>query len=946
MKYAILTFLSLLLAYSSFAQVQLEYNGTQKAQANTNSLTVFDGRVFFQTDSEIGSRLWAYDPDEVAPGLIYFPGSDDGGSGHQLISTYYHLFFLEDGITQVRRGNWYAENLHDEVNSPIEQYVRLPYELVVLTEENLVAVDFNGNDYNVLAPRINRSGIMNPLLVSDGEEAFFIEPKGDGTSRIFSFFKYRRDALVQLPDIDFGDWAPVDLTGVALDKEILVMSADYGNVAFIDKETGVFRRETLSALDYPEINYHLFGDHLYLPISDAMNTQRVVRYNTERQEIDTTFAIPADGATNWTVVPIGDRLFAWGFAARGTATTTGFYEIFEDGTFEERAGIANILGYTEPRADLLALLNNQFYFAADKKLIIFNEDGTIINEIPVPSLIDDGSTFQHVGHTNDDRLFLLGKFDTITNDLLGQNNSQQIILFNPNNKEVEPLNNYLPNLHHLGTNTLVSGNEALLSYPVLDGTSQGIVYVDLNNWSTQVLQDDPGQDTLGFFYADGFHSVDSVLYYGLRKRTPHEIIQYDLRNNQRQVLYSSDPNASYSWRSDLLALVDTSLYFLNMDYGQDGDSLNTYLAKVDFDGTVTKLHDPDFPISSLQFQASSDRVFYYSGDNTAMYNPEIGFQFVEYNGNPIKLRPLWLPFLETDTTVFLTSTSAIYTLDKRTNSVELLRQFNHPNDEWRFTNELRLLSLHDKVIYFSSSARRVANQEFIPQTLFKYNLDSDEILLIGDFPPHSAYGSRPDNLIWRDSTLFLTVSTAAYGRELWSYRPDCDNLEASISTAPDSMHTLPNGSVEISVSGGTAPYTINWQNGATGTLIDELGGGRYDFTVVDSEGCPLSSFAWVETVLPVRFTATDDVRTAETGLLVYPNPTTGLLALDFESTTLSGNIHLNVFDTQGRIQLSRKPNPTQQPTIDLSAFANGVYYLQLIDEDQKTVLVQKVIKTE
>lgn len=46
-----------------------------------------------------------------------------------------------------------------------------------------------------------------------------------------------------------------------------------------------------------------------------------------------------------------------------------------------------------------------------------------------------------------------------------------------------------------------------------------------------------------------------------------------------------------------------------------------------------------------------------------------------------------------------------------------------------------------------------------------------------------------------------------------------------------------NGVIEINVSGGTAPYQIEWSNGAKGQLISGLSAGDYTVTITDENGC-------------------------------------------------------------------------------------------------------------
>ncbi|QQS27662.1 MAG: SprB repeat-containing protein [Sphingobacteriales bacterium] len=47
------------------------------------------------------------------------------------------------------------------------------------------------------------------------------------------------------------------------------------------------------------------------------------------------------------------------------------------------------------------------------------------------------------------------------------------------------------------------------------------------------------------------------------------------------------------------------------------------------------------------------------------------------------------------------------------------------------------------------------------------------------------------------------------------------------------------GAIDLSVSGGTLPYTYNWNTGAVSEDINGLGAGDYDVTVTDANGCTM-----------------------------------------------------------------------------------------------------------
>lgn len=55
------------------------------------------------------------------------------------------------------------------------------------------------------------------------------------------------------------------------------------------------------------------------------------------------------------------------------------------------------------------------------------------------------------------------------------------------------------------------------------------------------------------------------------------------------------------------------------------------------------------------------------------------------------------------------------------------------------------------------------------------------------------------------------------------------------------------GSVNVSVTGGTGPYTYSWNTGSTNENLTNLSGGTYSVAVIDSRGCPAAaSFTVIE----------------------------------------------------------------------------------------------------
>ncbi len=87
-------------------------------------------------------------------------------------------------------------------------------------------------------------------------------------------------------------------------------------------------------------------------------------------------------------------------------------------------------------------------------------------------------------------------------------------------------------------------------------------------------------------------------------------------------------------------------------------------------------------------------------------------------------------------------------------------------------------------------------------------------------------------------TFNLTVTDANSCEEDFSYtvtEPAQIILNATITNA--TCFGFSNGSIDLSVSGGTSPYTYNWNNGATTQDISGLIAGTYIVTVTDDNGC-------------------------------------------------------------------------------------------------------------
>ena len=79
------------------------------------------------------------------------------------------------------------------------------------------------------------------------------------------------------------------------------------------------------------------------------------------------------------------------------------------------------------------------------------------------------------------------------------------------------------------------------------------------------------------------------------------------------------------------------------------------------------------------------------------------------------------------------------------------------------------------------------------------------------------------------------------------------NLNGIIYHTEVSDSTICDGQLEVKGTGGVAPYTYAWDNGATTNVIDSLCEGFYDVTITDNVGCTrkINAFVGVANVDPV-----------------------------------------------------------------------------------------------
>lgn len=184
-------------------------------------------------------------------------------------------------------------------------------------------------------------------------------------------------------------------------------------------------------------------------------------------------------------------------------------------------------------------------------------------------------------------------------------------------------------------------------------------------------------------------------------------------------------------------------------------------------------------------------------------------------------------------------------------------------------------------------------------------------------------GTPPYNYSWSNGSTAARISGLAAG--IYTLQvTDANGVKVSgqyelkapalltataVAVAP-SCNNSTDGSINTSVTGGTAPYTYRWNTGATTAGINRLAAGSYTVSVTDARGCIASAAATVTSPAPLVID--------------------GIVTWSGQDGTAGGSIITSISGGSG--PYSYRWN-TGAVTKDLSGLTNGNYTLTVTDRN-------------
>lgn len=151
-------------------------------------------------------------------------------------------------------------------------------------------------------------------------------------------------------------------------------------------------------------------------------------------------------------------------------------------------------------------------------------------------------------------------------------------------------------------------------------------------------------------------------------------------------------------------------------------------------------------------------------------------------------------------------------------------------------------------------------------------------------------------------------------------------IDLAVTKVVNDVNNQGQGSIDITVSGGSQPYTFTWtlDNSVVGTTEDLTGlvAGTYKVEIKDANGCVVGNEG---------ITVDNTTHTSEpawlSGVSLRPNPTNGVTQIVFANVP-AGQLEISVMDATGRTLRTQIAEHQATIRLDCTGLPEGVYLVQ------------------
>jgi hypothetical protein len=204
-------------------------------------------------------------------------------------------------------------------------------------------------------------------------------------------------------------------------------------------------------------------------------------------------------------------------------------------------------------------------------------------------------------------------------------------------------------------------------------------------------------------------------------------------------------------------------------------------------------------------------------------------------------------------------------------------------------------------------------------------------------------GTAPFTFAWSNSATTASITGVAAGTYTVTITDavSATVVDSAVITEPavisftsvivDETSATNDGSVDITVIGGTSPYTFVWSNAATTEDITGLTAGTYTVTITDANNC-----TFIDSAVVAFSVGLNKVSLSNNSVNIFPNPTKGAFTIETSATYTQ----VTVMDITGKeVYTTNVFKPMN--SIDLGQQEKGIYFIAIQGENGR--VMKKVI---